>query len=245
MRLAILADIHGNVLALEAVMADLRDASPDLVVNLGDCLSGPLWPLQTADILLAQNWPTVRGNHDRYLLAAPQEMPPGEKLAHESIAEAHRDWLRALPPVRRLDDMLLFHAQPGRDDAYLMERVTKAGDLVAASARHVTARLRGEQAPLMLCGHTHIPRLMQAAPGALIVNPGSVGCPGFSDDAPVPHAVEVGSPHARYALATRRGEGWAIDLRAVGYDHGAASRRAEDNGRPHWARALATGFVRG
>ena len=48
MRLAVLADIHGNLDALQAVLADLARQSPDLIVNLGDCLSGPLWPLETA-----------------------------------------------------------------------------------------------------------------------------------------------------------------------------------------------------
>ncbi|CAH2407389.1 hypothetical protein MES5069_60041 [Mesorhizobium escarrei] len=66
MRIAVLADIHGNVLALDAVLDDLRQrGGADLVVNLGDCVSGPLWPRETMERLEALALPTVRGNHDR------------------------------------------------------------------------------------------------------------------------------------------------------------------------------------
>ena len=54
---------------------------------------------------------------------------------------------------------------------------------------------------------------------------------------------ENASPHARYALLHRRPAGWQVDLRSVPYDHGAAARQAELNGRPDWADALRTGFV--
>ena len=51
MKIAVISDIHGNLLALEAVLEDLKHASPDLIVNLGDCVSGPLWPEETAALL--------------------------------------------------------------------------------------------------------------------------------------------------------------------------------------------------
>ncbi|MEC9404502.1 MAG: metallophosphoesterase family protein, partial [Pseudomonadota bacterium] len=71
MKIAVVSDIHGNVLALEAVLADLKLEAPDLIVNLGDCISGPLWPEETAAILREAAWPTVRGNHDRIVLDDP------------------------------------------------------------------------------------------------------------------------------------------------------------------------------
>src|SRR5215471_15524104 len=67
MRIAVLADFHGNLAALEAVVEDLQNRRPDQVVNLGDCVSGPLWPSETAALLMALGWPTVRGNHDRWV----------------------------------------------------------------------------------------------------------------------------------------------------------------------------------
>ena len=66
MRIAVVADIHGNVRALRAVMDDIKQVAPDSVVNLGDCVSGPLWPRETAELLIRFDWPTVRGNHDRW-----------------------------------------------------------------------------------------------------------------------------------------------------------------------------------
>ncbi|CAH2405148.1 hypothetical protein MES4922_40086 [Mesorhizobium ventifaucium] len=77
MRIAVLADIHGNVLALDAVLDDLRQrGGADLVVNLGDCVSGPLWPRETMERLEALALPTVRGNHDRRV-ARDTPMPCG------------------------------------------------------------------------------------------------------------------------------------------------------------------------
>ena len=71
MRIAVVADIHGNVRALRAVMDDLKEVAPDTVVNLGDCVSGPLEAAETADVLISLAWTTIRGNHDRQLLDRP------------------------------------------------------------------------------------------------------------------------------------------------------------------------------
>ncbi len=65
MRVAVISDIHGNLRALEAVLADIKTRSADATVNLGDCVAGPLWPQETFDLLASLAFPTVRGNHDR------------------------------------------------------------------------------------------------------------------------------------------------------------------------------------
>ena len=70
MKIAIISDIHGNLLALQAVLADIARQGVDQTVNLGDILSGPLQPAETADLLMAQKFPTIKGNHERQLLAA-------------------------------------------------------------------------------------------------------------------------------------------------------------------------------
>ena len=77
MRIAILADIHGNVLALEAILADLESRKVDEYVNLGDCVSGPLWPRETAELLIRLGRPTVRGNHDCRMTDCPPESTIG------------------------------------------------------------------------------------------------------------------------------------------------------------------------
>ena len=73
MRLAVIADIHGNLPALEAALSDLERRGADGIVNLGDCVSGPLWPRETMDLLDTLGLPTVRGNHDRWVAETPRE----------------------------------------------------------------------------------------------------------------------------------------------------------------------------
>lgn len=63
MRIAVLADAHGNLLAFEAVLADLRSQAPDLVVNLGDLCTGAFDPAGSADVQMALGCPTLAGNH--------------------------------------------------------------------------------------------------------------------------------------------------------------------------------------
>jgi hypothetical protein len=78
----------------------------------------------------------------------------------------------------------------------------------------------------------------------VIVNPGSVGLQGYDDDHPHPHVVETGSPHARWALVERTGDGrWNVALRLTAYDWTAAAARAAANGRGDWADAIATGYM--
>ncbi len=77
----------------------------------------------------------------------------------------------------------------------------------------------------------------------MVVNPGSVGWSGLQRHQPAPHAVEVGSPHARYALLTHTGAGWSPQQRAVAYDWDAAASQAAQHGRPDIAHAVRTGRV--
>jgi hypothetical protein len=75
------------------------------------------------------------------------------------------------------------------------------------------------------------------------VNPGSVGLQAYSGDDPVPHAIEVGSPHARYALLDRAAGHWRTAFRTVAYDWETAARQAAERNRPDWACALRTGYA--
>ena len=98
MRFAAIADVHGNHLALDAVLADIRAQGITEIVNLGDMASGPLDARRTLDTMMAMNATCVRGNHDRYLIEQqPDEMYPSDRIAHGQLTSAHLDWLRALP----------------------------------------------------------------------------------------------------------------------------------------------------
>jgi predicted phosphodiesterase len=256
MKIAMISDIHGNLLALHAVLADIARQGVDQTVNLGDILSGPLQPAETADLLMTQNFPTIKGNHERQLLAA-HAMPAGQRdmldsdgYAAAQVSAAQVEWLRALPTQFALtDDVWLCHGTPASDLEYWMETVVPGfGDhgnpgVRAATPEEVAARLGNCAYTVVLCGHTHVPRIMQSG-ATLVVNPGSVGLPGYRDDHPLPHVIENGAPHARYAVLEKTGGGWQVDLRAVPYDHQAQAAVAAKNGRPGWAHALATGFMR-
>jgi predicted phosphodiesterase len=243
MRLAVIADVHGNLLALEAVIADLRQASPDLIVNLGDLISGPFDPPGAADAQIALACPTLRGNHDRWV--SENSSRRIDALARPLLSADHLTWLAGLPATLRLADGAVFacHGSPaGGDEEYLLEDVVD-GRAVLAREPAISARLAGiGNASLVLCGHSHLPRIT-TVDSVLVVNPGSVGWAAYNDTQPAPHVVEAGSPHARYAILTRGPAGWSPELRAVPYDWESAARQAEQHGRPDIAYATRTGRV--
>ncbi|GIF05048.1 metallophosphoesterase family protein [Actinoplanes siamensis] len=246
MRIAVISDLHGNLLALDAVLADIQDRTADKVVNLGDLVSGGLAPAATADRLMELGQITVRGNHERQVLRNPYEqMSMSDRLAHDQLTEAHRVWFASLPLTAEIAaGVLAFHGSPYNDVVYLLETVDPDGAR-PATEQEITARL-GEYAtwPLLLCGHTHLQRQVRLGTGTLIVNPGSAGWPAYDDDEPYPHVMESGSPHARYAIVDNASGRWEAELLAVQYDWEAAARLAESNGRPDVAVQLRTGRAR-
>ena len=240
MQFAAIADIHGNLLALEAVLADIARRGVSTIVNLGDLLSGPLWPAETADRLRALNLPTISGNHERQLLTLPQEkMGLSDQYTIDAISQDHLAWLATLPATLAMDDVLLCHGTPQDDLTYFLEEVTTEGAR-QASLETVTARAAGCDARLILCGHTHLARQVRLDDGRVIINPGSVGLPAYTADAPYPHAMEAGTPHARYAIITGLTD---VEHILVDYDWETAARQAANNHRLDWATALRTGRV--
>lgn len=244
MQFAIISDIHGNIGALEAVLADAASRGVDFIVNLGDILSGALFPRETADRLMALQLPTICGNHERQILTSERhEMGLSDGHAADSLRPDQVEWLSGLPTQMRLHrDILLVHGTPTSDLIYLLETVTDCG-LREATQGEIRRRIGSTDARLILCGHSHIPRIVKLDGGPLIVNPGSVGLPAYSEEEPYPHLVETGSPNARYAIARNRDGMWSADLMAVEYDWEAAALVAERNGREDWARALRTGWA--
>ena len=241
MRIAVISDVHGNLRALEAVRADLEQHAPDITVNLGDCVSGPLDAAGAADRLMELSLVTIRGNHDRQLVdQSPTTMGESDRVAFARLSPRQRAWLGTLPPTVTMGDVLLCHGTPSSDLEYLLERVTSSGARAATPAE-IRERLGSVRQTLVLCGHSHMPRLVDLPGGPAIVNPGSVGLPAFSDDTGFPHVMETGTPHARYAIVERRGARWHVHFRALEYDWDAAASDAFRDGRADWAHALATG----
>jgi len=209
--IAAVSDIHGNLPALEAVVADIEHLHVDQVVNLGDCLSGPLWPAETADWLIKLNWPTLAGNHERQMLSPDAaSLDNGDGFAASSISAAHRDWLAGLPPVMTLgDDLFLCHGTPGGDDGYWLHR-GGPGAMRKATLDEIAPYATSHG--LALCGHTHVSRCVTLDDGRMIANPGSVGLPAFDDHEPVPARMEPEPviPQACYLIAELNAEGWRV-----------------------------------
>ena len=243
-RLAIIADIHANLLAFEAVLADIRTRSVDATINLGDNVAGPLWPLETAELIAALRLPTVRGNHDRWLLDRDEaNLSPADRFAHAVLTPEQRAAQHAQPAsIELAEGILAVHGTPSDDSAFLTEEIYQ-DRLIPASRQQICERLGPAiSCAVVLCGHSHRQNLTQVPGGPLIINPGSVGCPVFAD-IPRANCIEPRSPHARYAILTRHDRRWSAEFFVLEYDWDQAAVRARDNGFANWAEALVTGAV--
>ena len=243
MKIGVLADAHGNAAALEAVIGAINAAAPDLVVNLGDLVSGPFDPAGSAELQMRSGFLTIAGNHERQL----QDGSAGafDVLARPLLTQEHWAWIRDLPTTLTLceGDVFACHGSPaGGDLEYLLEDVRSGRAALDADAA-IRPRLDGiGSAGLVLCGHTHTPRMV-TVDGVLIVNPGSVGMPCYRDGGAIPHVMEAGSPLARYAIVERGPAGWSAELHGVPYDYEVAARQAEAFGFPAFAYSARTGRV--
>ena len=246
MRFAALSDIHGNIDALEAVLAHARAQGINQFVNLGDICSGPLFPVETIERLMALDMPTIRGNHERQLLeTSPERMGASDRYAADRLQMRHRHWLQSLrAQLSPFRGVLMVHGTPASDLDYYLHTVTSDG-LRPATPDEITRRTGTNIQPLILCGHTHIPAMHRREDGGLIVNPGSVGLPAYDDIHPYPHAVETGTPDARYAVLSSHEGHWSAQFHCVPYDFAPSVRQAQANHRPDWAIALATGTMTG
>jgi predicted phosphodiesterase len=239
---AVLSDIHANIWALEAVLADIARRGLDQIINLGDTLYGPLEPQATAECLMKVPLVSIQGNQDRQLLEQPiSRVSPIQAYVLQDLSSRSLDWLAAQPVTRFVaGSLFLCHGTPLSDQAYLLETMTPAGGFLQDTAAIQTQLTQVHQA-MLLCGHSHIPRILQLPAGPLIVNPGSIGLPAYSDDLPVAHKMETGSPHARYAVIAKNVAGWSVEQIAVPYDWNKAARKGRRLGQDAWAGWLETG----
>ena len=172
-------------------------------------------------------------------------MGRSDAAAFAELKNHHHAWLSTLEETATIENIFLCHGTPGSDTTYLLESVQQDGDMRLATQAEVSRRLGSEHAPIILCGHTHVPRIVRLTDGRTVINPGSVGLQAFSDAEPVNHAMEVGAPYARYAVLERAkaADPWRVSFRVVAYDWDAAAARAKEKGREDWAQWLRTGFA--
>jgi predicted phosphodiesterase len=220
MRVAALYDIHGNLPALEAVLREVDDARPDLILVGGDVFPGP-FPRATIDRLLAEGERVrfIRGNADREVIAAFDGVPFREDMSYEVRADAewtarqldrsHRDLVAAWPemlvlPVEGVGDVLFCHGSPRSDEEILT---------AATSAERLGAALEDVTQSLVVCGHTHMQFDLRLS-RVRVVNAGSVG-------------MSYGEPGAFWLLL-----GPDVTLRRTSYDLKRASAAIRASGYP-------------
>lgn len=209
LRIAVLGDIHGNLVALEAALADIKKQRPDRIAISGDLVLGGPRPAETVERVRALERDgalVIGGNTDiavadfDYSAAFPwmEQVPPANRAAaewaHDQLSDEQLDWLRGLPPERRMwsaDTLVLVcHGSPGSiaaglpadlDPGVTMERVTRTDARVIA------------------CGHTHLADMRELG-RKLILNPGSCGMAFDGDPAAcwalltIPDAPPTGAP---------------------------------------------------
>ena len=228
MRLAVLADVHGNLPALEAVLADVQRQGADGIIVAGDLTAGPQ-PVETIRLLRSLGSWMIRGNTDNNLLRynagdAPDAWHVSRQWAVMRWSYLHLDretldFIASLPEqcAIALDDIApirVVHGSP-RDpseslfpdrDPVKLSLFRKAGllppDCDPAKLDQALAQINE---PVLVCGHTHIP-WKQEHDGRLALNPGAV-CGSLNGDV-----------RAQYALLTWQDDHWQVDHQAVPYD---------------------------
>lgn len=227
LRLAILADIHGNLPALEAVVADLAQSAPDLIYLAGDLVNRCPWSNEVVEHVRAAGWPSVQGNHDLIVGTLDLDTPPhpfGNQARFPDlwwtlnhIKPEYRDYLAGLPPTLRIDlpdapPLRMVHGIPGDPFVGFEPGATAANREKAA----------GVEEPYLIAAHTH--RAMhETIDGLHILNPGGVG---ISHD---------GDPRAHYLILTADNQAWIPDFRIVDYPRGQVRQAFYDSGFMEYA----------
>jgi predicted phosphodiesterase len=197
---ALLYDVHGNLPALEAVLADAEDAGASSYVLGGDYVVAGAWPEDTLQRLRGLDAEWIRGNTERWLTDrsdAFEGMIPAVEACVEALGEDNVRELVALPEDLVLDGVHFCHGTPGNDMGVLLPEPRDEDEELIAGARERR----------LAFGHTHL-QFQREADGIELTNPGSVGIPCDGDH------------RAAYALWHDDGR---IELRRAGYDHQASA----------------------
>lgn len=241
-RIGLVADIHGNALALDAVLGELEAEGIDQIVCLGDVAVGPQ-PIKAVERIRELGCRTIMGNWDAYFLDGLPEAKGevAQRLVEmgawwaDRLSPEHREFLRTFEPTIELTlgrlPILLFHGSPRsyEDNIYA---TTPGEDL--------DRMLEGVEAPLLVGGHTHF-QMVRRHGDMLVVNPGSVGLP-FAQPAPLMRIL----PWAEYAVLTVQKPRFGVELRRTLFDVDALVRIILESGVPHsewWADLWSPGAL--
>jgi putative phosphoesterase len=230
-RIAVLSDVHGNLVALEAVLKQLKREKPDFVLVAGDLvLNGPD-PNGTVDALRAlekDGGIIVSGNTDiavgdfdygsafpQYQDGVPDTITAAAEWAHDELGDDQLDWLRRLPAERRIragDDQLVLvvHASPGSQTRGFDQEL---------DANIVFERAAATDARVICVGHTHLPEVRDLG-WKVIVNDGSAGY------------VFDGEPTASWAIVTVDGTEVSAEIRRTEFDVLSVANAISERGLP-------------
>ena len=225
MRIAIFSDVHGNLPALAATLADIEAQQPDRVYCLGDLVGYASSPNEVVDLIRQRGIPTIMGNYDdgvgfeRAECGCAYKEPLDQELGQQSLewtkartTEAHKAFLRDLVPQIRFDAdgkrILLVHGSPRKINEYLFE------DRPLSSFQRLA---RSSDADVIAFGHTHLP-YVKSVDGVLFVNVGSVGKPKDRD--------------IRSCYAVLETPQLSVTLRRVPYDVASAARMIRESSLP-------------
>ncbi|WP_183578909.1 metallophosphoesterase family protein [Mucilaginibacter sp. X5P1] len=236
---AIISDIHGNSTALQAVLQDIKTRNIDTIINLGDYFFGALEPAETAKILQDIPMICISGNTDREIVENNEK--DGMRRVRAELSPETINWLKDLPKTTTVDDLIFVcHGTPESDDEYLLEKVTEQGVFVY-NDEDLIEKTKHIKEKVILCGHSHVNRVIYLSNEKLIVNPGSVGLPAYLGNAEYRFAMESMTPHAKYAVIQVDGDNINIEQVNCTYDWNAAAQRARNNGNDKVAEFLLHG----
>jgi putative phosphoesterase len=231
MRVALLSDIHGNDVALRAVLADIKRHGVDQIVCLGDVATLGPNPQTTVELLVELNCLCIMGNHDAFLLE-PELVKAYTQAAgiiaavdwcREQLSRESLHWLSSFRPIAELplglSSMLLYHGSP---------RSNVEDVLATTPPEQLDEIFEGRHAAVMAGGHTHLQMLRQHR-GSLLVNAGSVGMP-FRE------YVAGGRPtllaHAEYAIVEEARGAINVALHRVPLDKSAVQAAVSQSSNP-------------
>ena len=233
MRIALISDIHGNIVAFEAVLKDITRQGVDQIVFLGDALDMGPRPVEVLERLKGLSCPCIMGNHETFLLNVDHLCEDGHgewfiELAEWCVAQlsaADIEFLRGFQPTLTVElgpetALLCFHGSPKSNQDFILSSSTEAelGDWFS-----------GQSATVLAGGHSHV-QLIRRYKGAMYMNVGSVGyaLAHFPFDPPPPAL-----PWAEYGIVSYTGEILSLDLRQVPFDLEAARRSVLESSMPN------------
>ncbi len=217
MRLAIISDIHGNLIALEAVLADIQRQGVDQIICLGDIANVGPHPSQCLDVVRDLNCPVLQGNHELYLLGDIRRFEgdknnwhtspiwSGMRWSREQLRPDQMDYIANLPTQYEIEGDGHGHTRAHALFVHASPFSQFKGFMPFHNDESVARRMEGWDNVTVFAGHTHFP-LLRPWSNALIVNGGAVGMPAD------------GTPTAKYLIATQQRYEWQVEFRHIDYN---------------------------